>query len=65
MGSGTVVVVDVRSEDSVDVSSAENQDPVQTFGADRPHPAFRECIGAGCPDRLWGAKNRITPPELR
>jgi hypothetical protein len=47
MGSGTVVVVDVRSEDSVDVSSAENQDPVQTFGADRPHPAFRECIGAG------------------
>ena len=47
VGPGAVVMADVRSQDSFEVSSPEDQDPVEAFGAHRSDPTFRERIRLG------------------
>lgn len=43
-----VVVTDVDREDSFEVSSAHDQDPVETFATDGADPPFDEGIRARC-----------------
>jgi hypothetical protein len=43
-----VVVLDVDSEDSIQVRSPDDQQPVQTFGADRAYPALGVRVRIGC-----------------
>jgi hypothetical protein len=38
MGATTVVVLEITSENSLQVASVPNQRPVQTLGSDRTHP---------------------------
>lgn len=40
-----VVMADVFSKDSVEVAAANDEQPVQAFGANCPYPAFRESVG--------------------
>src|SRR4029453_14790673 len=39
-----VVVRDVDPKDLLEVASADDQEPVQALGANRPHPAFRRRV---------------------
>jgi hypothetical protein len=42
-----VVMADVLSQNLVQVTTAENEHPVEAFCPHRPHPAFRVGIGPG------------------
>ena len=42
-----VVVLDVDPQHLLEVAAADNQQPVQALGADRPDPAFRMGVGVG------------------
>jgi hypothetical protein len=46
-----VVVLDVGPKDAFQVSSAEDQGPVQALGPDGAHPSFPERVGVRGPDR--------------
>jgi hypothetical protein len=48
MGPGFVVMSDVGAKDAFQVSSAEDERPVQALGSDGAHPAFAERVGG------WG-----------
>jgi len=41
----SVVVADILTKYSFEVTVAQNDEPVEAFGADRPHPSFRESVG--------------------
>ena len=42
-----VVVADVLPKDSLKMAMAEDEDPIQAFSPDRPHPTLRVGIGPG------------------
>jgi hypothetical protein len=46
-----VVVLDVDPQHLLEVAPADNQQPVQSLGADRPDPAFGVGVGVGRLDR--------------
>ena len=72
VGTVAVVVPDVDAKDLLQMASANGQQPVQALGADRPHPALRECVRPG---RLHGRQQHLgtlgaehvaeAPAELR
>jgi len=41
----SVVVADILTKYSFEVTVAQNDEPDEAFGADRPHPSFRESVG--------------------
>ena len=41
----SVVVADILTKYSFEVTVTQNDEPVEAFGADRPHPSFRESVG--------------------
>jgi hypothetical protein len=41
VGTVAVVMLDVDPKDLLQVATANDQQPVQALGADRPQPAFR------------------------
>ena len=47
----SVVVADVVPKYSFEMSMAHNENPVEAFSANRPHPAFRERISLRRSDR--------------
>jgi hypothetical protein len=47
----SVVLPDVAAEDSFEVALAENEQPVETFGSNRPHPTLRVRVGPRRSDR--------------
>ena len=51
VGTVAVVVLDVDPEDLLEVAAADDQQPVQALGADRPHPALGVRVRLGCPHR--------------
>lgn len=46
-----VVVVDELIEHDLELAPMEDQHPVETFPADRPHETLGECIGPRASDR--------------
>jgi hypothetical protein len=40
-----VVMVDVLRKDPFEMAMAQNEQPIEAFGANRPYPAFRESVG--------------------
>jgi hypothetical protein len=46
-----VVVLDVDSQDLLQVASPDDQEPVKAVGADRTNPAFRVRVRPGRPPR--------------
>jgi hypothetical protein len=51
VGTMLVVVLDVGPQDLLKVAAADDQQPVQALGADRPHPALGVRVRLGCPHR--------------
>jgi hypothetical protein len=51
VGTVAVVMLDVDPEDLLQVAAADDQQPVQALGADRPHPALGVRVRLGCPHR--------------
>jgi hypothetical protein len=67
MGPRLVVVLDVGAKDTFQVSSAEDECPVQAFGPEGAHPPFAEGVRVRGPDRgeddpheerLWADQER-------
>jgi hypothetical protein len=48
VGSGSVVVLRVGAKDTFEMPPSKHKQPVQAFGAGRPHPAFRERVRSRC-----------------
>jgi hypothetical protein len=44
---GRIVVLEIASEDTLQLPTVPDKCPIQTLGADGPHPPFRICV------RLW------------
>ena len=44
-------MLDVDLQDLLEVATADDQEPVEALGTDRPHPALRVGIRLGRPDR--------------
>ena len=65
VGSVTVVVGEVGSQDGFEMASPEDEDPVEAFASDGADPAFGVGVGLGCadggPDRgdVFGAKDVV------
>jgi hypothetical protein len=59
-----VVVPDVSPKDAVEVSSAEDEGPVQALGSDRPHPSFAGGVGVRGPDRGEDDAHALGPEHL-
>jgi hypothetical protein len=55
MGPGSVVVLGVRPDHTVQMSSPTDERPVQALGSDRPDPPLRERVRPRRP--VWGADN--------
>ncbi len=53
---------DVGPKDPLQVSSPEDQGPVQALGPDRAHPAFAQRVGVRAPDR---SEEKILVPSDR
>jgi hypothetical protein len=51
VGTMLVVVLDVGPQDLLKVAAADDQQPVQALGTDRPHPALGVRVRLGCPHR--------------
>jgi hypothetical protein len=51
VGTVAVVVLDVDPKDLLEVAASDDQQPVQTLGPDRPHPALGVRVRRGCPHR--------------
>ena len=51
VGTVAVVVLDVDSKDLLEVAASDDQQPVQTLGPDRPHPALGVRVRPGRPQR--------------
>jgi hypothetical protein len=51
VGTMAVVMLDVDPKDLLEVAVPDDQQPVQTLGPDRPHPALGVRVRRGCPHR--------------
>jgi hypothetical protein len=67
-----VVVLDIDPKDLFQVTSADNQEPVEALGADGTDPTLRVGVRVRCPDRrhqhlgALGAEHVVEPAtELR
>jgi hypothetical protein len=58
---GTVVVLAVRVEDTLQMTPAGEQDVVEALSSNGPDPALREHVRPRCPE--WGLQN-MPPPYL-
>jgi hypothetical protein len=54
-GTVLVVMLDVDPKDPLQVATANDQEPVEALGADRPDPALGVGVGVG----PWGARSRV------
>ena len=60
----TVVVLDVLVDNGFELSTPEDQHPVQTFTSDGPHEALGEGVGSRCPDRRTEDPNALGAEHL-
>jgi hypothetical protein len=51
MGPMAVVMVDEDANDLLEMLAVEDQEPIQTLRANRPHEPFRDTVGLGCTKR--------------
>jgi hypothetical protein len=61
VGTVAVVMLDVDPKDLLQVATANDQQPVQALGADRPHPALRVRVRPGAPGT--GVNSTSAPSE--
>jgi hypothetical protein len=59
-----VVVLDILVDDSIEMSTAKDQHPVQTFAADSADEAFSEGVGLRRPNRSTDGPNAIGAEDL-
>jgi hypothetical protein len=59
-----VVVLDVDPQHLLEVAAADNQQPVQALGADRPDPAFGVGVGVGRLHRRDQHLNAVRPEHV-
>jgi hypothetical protein len=59
VGAMLVVVTDVDREDSFEVPSVHDQNPVETFAPDAADPTFDEGVRAGCPYRCADCSDAV------
>ena len=59
-----VVVLDVFVDDGFEMSTAEDEHPIQTFTSDGPDKPFSKGICTGCPDRGVDDPNAFGTEDL-
>jgi hypothetical protein len=59
-----VVVLDVLVDYAFEMSTTEDEYPIQTLTSDRADEAFGECIGTRCPDRSTNNPNGLRAEDL-
>jgi hypothetical protein len=59
-----VVALDVLPKDSLEMTMAEDEDPVEAFSPHRPHPTFSEGIGPRRSDRRLDDSDTFGPEYL-
>jgi hypothetical protein len=60
VGMVAVVMLDVDQKDLLEVAAPDDQQPVQTLGPDRPHPALGVRVRRGAPT---GVRSTSLPSE--
>jgi hypothetical protein len=60
----TAIVIDVDAEHSFEVAAVEDEQPVQTLGAHRPHEALRDRVRLWCSHRCLDDPNALAAEDL-
>jgi hypothetical protein len=64
VGTVAVVMLDVDPKDLLEVAAPDDQQPVQTLGPDRPHPALGVRVRRGCLHRRAEHLATVRPEDL-